>query len=89
MIRWIIEMVEGQASAVETPLGFLPEQGSLDLSGLSIPAADLRELLRVNTSAWTQELELIRAHFEAYGERLPTELWAEVNKLERELPDYG
>lgn len=88
VIRWIIEMVEGSASAVETPLGFLPEQGSLDLSGLSIPAADLRELLRVNTSAWTQELELIREHFEAYGERLPTELWAEVNKLERELPDY-
>ena len=89
VIRWIIEMVEGPAPAVETPLGFLPEQGSLDLSGLSIPTADLRELLRVNTSAWTQELELIRTHFEAYGERLPTELWAEVNKLERELPDYG
>ena len=86
VIRWIIEMVEGSASAVETPLGFLPEQGSLDLSGLSIPASDLRELLRVNTSAWAQELELIRAHFEAYGDRLPKELWAEVNKLERELP---
>ncbi len=82
VLRWIVETVEGTAKSVETPLGFLPAPGSLDLSGLPIPAADLEELLRVNTSVWGEELKLIRNHYESFEDRLPKRLWEEVDRLE-------
>ncbi len=45
-----------RASAVETPIGLVPPAGDLDIDGLDIDAADLEELLRVDTDAVKAEL---------------------------------
>lgn len=85
VLRWIIERVEGAADAVETPLGRLPAADDLDVSGLSLPADDLNELLQVNAEAWKDETKLIRSHYESFGDRLPEHLWQELERLERLL----
>ena len=87
VLRWIIERVEGVADAVETPLGHLPAAGDLDVSGLSLPADDLNELLQGNAEAWKEETKLIRSHYESFGDRLPEHLWQELERLERLLPN--
>lgn len=85
VLRWIVERIEGGGEAVETPLGFTPAAGALDLSGLSLPPEDMAELLSVDRDAWRGELDLIRAHFASFGEHLPTELWEELAALEERL----
>ena len=85
VLRWIVERVEGRAEAVETPLGFSPPAGALDLSGLQIPSQDMDELLAVDREAWRGELDLIRAHFDSFGKHLPGELWEELALLEKRL----
>ena len=85
VLRWITERVEGGAGAVETPLGFAPAPGALDLSGLSVPPEDMAELLEVDTEAWRDEVALIRAHFATFGDHLPAELWQELATLEERL----
>ena len=40
VLKWIFERVEGSGEAVETPIGYLPAPGALDLSGLDISEAD-------------------------------------------------
>jgi len=85
VLRWIVERVEGHGEAVETPLGFLPPAGALDLSGLQIPPEDMEELLTVDREDWRGELDLIREHFGSFGKHLPTELWEELALLERRL----
>ena len=50
------ERVDGKAGAIETPIGLMPKEGDLDLTGLAIPAADLKKLLRVDADAWKAEL---------------------------------
>lgn len=85
VLRWITERIEGRGEAVETPLGFIPPPGALDLSGLQIPAEDMDELLAVDREAWRAELDLIREHFAGFGGHLPEGLWEELALLEKRL----
>ena len=36
VLKWVIERIEGQAAAVETPIGHVPAPGSLDIDGLDM-----------------------------------------------------
>jgi phosphoenolpyruvate carboxykinase (GTP) len=79
------ERVEGRVGAVETPIGLMPREGELDLTGLDIPGSGLRELLRVDPSAWKVEVADIERHFGQFGDRLPTRLLKQLNDLRRRL----
>ncbi|MEI6127968.1 MAG: phosphoenolpyruvate carboxykinase domain-containing protein, partial [Pseudomonadota bacterium] len=71
--------------AVETPIGYIPEQGALEISGLHIALADMEELLRVDAAQWAAEIPDIREHFTQFGDRLPQELREQLNELEKRL----
>ena len=36
VLKWVFERCEGKAEAVETPIGYVPAPGALDLSGLML-----------------------------------------------------
>jgi phosphoenolpyruvate carboxykinase (GTP) len=74
VLEWIIERCEGRAGAEETPIGYLPHAEDLNMSGLGIDAATLKELLTVDSEQWRDEIASIREYLESYGERLPAEL---------------
>jgi phosphoenolpyruvate carboxykinase (GTP) len=71
--------------ARETPIGRVPTVASLDLSGLDLAAADIDLLLTVDPAVWTEEAALIPPAYEAFGERLPEELWRQHRALEGRL----
>ncbi len=85
VLKWMCERVEGKVGAVETPIGLMPKEGDLDLTGLAIPAADLKELLRVDTDAWKAEISDIERHFGQFGDRLPARLRKQLDDLMRRL----
>nr|BFE83592.1 hypothetical protein GCM10020093_061930 [Planobispora longispora] len=79
VLKWIVERLNGEAGAVPTPIGLLPDE--LDTDGLDMPAEDLKTLLSVDTEIWKEEAALIPAFFETFGDHLPKELWDEYNAL--------
>ena len=81
VLKWIFERVDGRADAVDTAIGRLPTSDALDTTGLSIDAADLDEILRVDTDGWSAAIGEIREHFARFGDRLPAELDAQVDRL--------
>ena len=81
VLKWIFERVDGRAGAVDTAIGRLPTSDALDTTGLSIDAADLDEILRVDTDGWSAAIGEIREHFARFGDRLPAELDAQVDRL--------
>jgi phosphoenolpyruvate carboxykinase (GTP) len=81
----VLERVAGTADATETPIGNVPTPDSLDVSGLDLDAGTLQALLEVDATAWKGEVELINAHFDSIGERLPETMRAELTELERRL----
>ena len=81
VLRWIIDRCEGKVGAVETPIGFLPKPGDIDVKGLDVSSATLDQLLAVDAEQWRKEMESIGEYFAEFGERLPAELKAEHQKV--------
>ena len=81
VLKWIIERIEGTAAAVETPIGFVPAEGSLDLNGLDVTASDLEDALKVDATEWENELAGIDEWYERFGDSLPAEMSAELSSL--------
>ena len=85
VLKWICERVEGAGKAEETPIGNLPTPDAIDLTGLEIPAADLKELLSIDKAAWKKEVDDVAANFVKYGTHLPKELAEEHDLLSSRL----
>ena len=85
VLKWICERIDGNADAIETPIGYVPTPDALDLNGLDIPEADVETLLSVDPDAWRAELPDIRDFYAGFGNRLPGELLTELNALEERL----
>ena len=85
VLKWMCERVDGIAGAKQTPLGFMPDDGALDLAGLDISEDDIAELTAVDVEAWKQEIPGIREHLARFGERLPERLVKQVDLLEERL----
>jgi phosphoenolpyruvate carboxykinase (GTP) len=87
VLKWVFERVNGDAEAIDTPIGKLPTKDSLDLDGLEIDPADLDTLLSVDIEGWSRAIPQIREHYARFGERLPATLNVEVDALEAKLSD--
>ena len=74
VLKWIIQRLNGEAKAMETPIGNLPAPGSLDVDGLDLTWADLALLLTVDTEAWKLEAEHIPEFFQTFHQHLPARL---------------
>ncbi|MHB1159316.1 MAG: phosphoenolpyruvate carboxykinase (GTP) [Chloroflexota bacterium] len=85
VLKWMCDRVDGRVGARETPIGLLPEEGGLDLSGLEMPAGDLGELLRVDKHAWSAEVPDIERHFARFGDRLPERTTRQLRELRNRL----
>ena len=85
VLKWMCERVEGTVGAQETPIGLLPEQKDLDVSGLDIEKEDLDELLNIDTAAWKTEIPDIEEHFSKFGDRLPIRIREQLKKLQERL----
>jgi phosphoenolpyruvate carboxykinase (GTP) len=87
VLKWIFERVNGDADAIDTPIGKLPTKQALDTDGLDIDEADLDTILSVDVDGWTAAIPQIREHFAQFGDRLPDRLNVEVDELEAKLAD--
>jgi phosphoenolpyruvate carboxykinase (GTP) len=85
VLKWMCDRVSGKAEGRRTPIGILPKDGELDLTGLSIPSGDLAELMKVDAAAWKAELPDIENHFKQFGDRLPARLSAQLKALRERL----
>ena len=87
VLKWIVGRLEGDAEAVDTPIGRLPSKDALDTSDLDLSDAQLDLLLSVDAEAWRDEATSIPEHYERFGEHLPKELWAQYDALVKRLGD--
>lgn len=86
VLKWIFERTSGDGKAVKTPIGFMPTEDALDLTGLSsVSEADMKELLKVDNEEWLNEVASIKEHYAKFGDKLPKELSAQLDALEARL----
>jgi phosphoenolpyruvate carboxykinase (GTP) len=85
VLKWICERAEGTGKARETPIGNLPAADALDLSGLNLPADDLKQLLAVDVAGWKKEAEGVAANYARLGSHLPKALNDQLDGLRKRL----
>jgi phosphoenolpyruvate carboxykinase (GTP) len=85
VLAWIAGRCEGSARAVETAIGLVPAPGALPLEGLAIADDDLDALLAVDVAGWEAELPSLAEHLASFGDRLPSELRAQLEDLRARL----
>jgi len=85
VLEWIAQRCAGQGQARQTPIGYIPSDGALDLSGLDLPNGTVEELLHIDRRAWLTELAEQRSFFAKFGERLPDQINTELDALEQRL----
>jgi len=85
VLSWVIDRCEGRAGAQETPIGFLPNIEDLDLSGLALEEGALHQLLDLDYDAWHGEIDAIGRYLEEFGDRTPSSLRAEYQRVKKAL----
>lgn len=85
VIKWILERIDGKAKARETPVGFLPTEDSLDLSGLNLSPDTVHSLLDVDKKEWKSEVEELEEYFKLFGTHLPRGISDELARLKKRL----
>jgi len=74
ILKWIVGRIRGTAQAVETPIGWIPAKGAIDLGGLDVSPAQLDAALAVNNDEWRQALEELGSFYDQLGDRMPPEI---------------
>jgi phosphoenolpyruvate carboxykinase (GTP) len=81
VLEWILERCDHKVGAQQTPIGFVPYPGDIDLTGLNLPSGTLEKLLEVRRDDWLQELREVNKFFKQFKKDLPAELWQEYKNL--------
>jgi len=85
VLKWVVERIDAEAAAVETPIGYVPAPGALDTDGLGLTPEQVEAALRVDLEEWRAEVPQITEWFELFGDTLPTTLWTELDGLKARL----
>ena len=76
VLNWILDRCEGKVDAKETAIGYVPNDGDIDIEGLDDVTPDtIAELLNVDKDVWSAEANDIEEFFNStFGDNLPKEL---------------
>jgi phosphoenolpyruvate carboxykinase (GTP) len=85
VLKWIVERISGEGKAVQTPIGYMPSIDAIDREGLNVSNEDMAQLLKVDKAEWLKEVESIKEYYAKFGSRLPKELAAQLEALEKRL----
>jgi phosphoenolpyruvate carboxykinase (GTP) len=74
ILKWIIQRIKGKASAVESPIGWMPHYDDIDWTGLeTFSRQDFENIMHVDREEWKQELLNHAELFERMYDKLPKE----------------
>jgi len=86
VLKWIIDRCHGRAIGEETPLGWMPEPGGIDLAGMeNYGEPEFATAQRIDNDEWRHELDLQSELFERLSSRMPKELVYERELLRSRL----
>ncbi|MBX3115765.1 MAG: phosphoenolpyruvate carboxykinase (GTP) [Cryobacterium sp.] len=85
VLAWILDRVDANAAAKDTPLGLVPLAEGINREGLKVTDEDWTELFSVDREAWFEELNGTEEFFANFGERLPGALSRQLGDIRNRL----
>nr|XP_022905792.1 phosphoenolpyruvate carboxykinase [GTP]-like [Onthophagus taurus] len=88
VLDWIMRRCNGEDVAVETPIGWVPKPGSINLEGLENPP-NMEELTKVDKEFFLKELDQIEKYFDdQLTTDLPETMKDELKRYRERLSKY-
>jgi phosphoenolpyruvate carboxykinase (GTP) len=87
VLKWITERCQNKSNVTKTPIGLIPNGADLDLTGLDLDQKVVDALLAIDPEIWSTEVEAIEEYFGSFGNRLPSAMRRQVERIKRELTD--
>lgn len=88
VLMWILARCDEKVDAVQTPIGYMPKPEDINIEGLESEGVTLdvmKELLSVDKSLWKEDIEGVKAFYEKIGDRMPKELYDQLEAFEARL----
>jgi phosphoenolpyruvate carboxykinase (GTP) len=80
VLKWVVDRCNGNAHAIESPLGWVPGYNSLTWEGLDFSKDDFYQIMNINREVARRETNDQEELFTRFGDHLPREM-----EIEREL----
>ena len=85
VLEWILKRAKGSGEAVNTPIGYVPQTGEINIDGLKIKPETLQEICDVLPGGWKEECEEIESYLKKFEPKVPRELWIEFEKIKKDV----
>ncbi len=85
VLEWIFRRCDDEAGAVETPIGLLPAEGSINVEGLDVSAEAMRELTTRRRRPGARAASPDGRALANFGDHLPEEVRAQLDGLKERL----
>jgi len=89
VLEWILARCNDEVGGFQTAIGFIPRPEDIDLTDLKLPRENMEKLFEIDPKAWREEMGDIAEFFKKFDDRLPVELWAQHEALNRRLNELG
>jgi len=74
VLKWIVDRAHGRGKARETPIGWMPQYGDIEWSGLDYPKEKFDEMQAFDKDAWRSEVIGHEELFIELHDHLPSEM---------------
>jgi len=85
VLEWIMKRCYDEVDAAETPIGYVPNVGDINLDGIDVTPEVLADLVSVDREIWKGEAERIEEFYAKFGDKLPKKLAEELEILKEKL----
>ena len=87
LVEHELAALRDEAQAVETPIGYVPAPGSIDLHGIEkeVSPEVLASLLAIDPHDWSEEMQSQAEFFQRFGDRMPEEIWRQHRTTAKRL----
>jgi phosphoenolpyruvate carboxykinase (GTP) len=85
VLEWVFRRCDGDAEAVETPIGLAPAEGEINTEGISVSDEAMRDLVTVDHDALRAQLPQFEKHLAQFGDDLPDEIRRQFEALKERL----
>ena len=73
VLKWIVERSRGRASALESPIGWMPRYEDIDWTGLAFSREQYERIMELDREAWKAEIMAHEELFARMYDKLPKE----------------
>ena len=76
ILKWVVQRVNGEAFAIESPLGWVPRYEDIDWTGMKFSSENFNEVMSVDRERWKDEIGGHQELFTKLYDKLPKEfIW--------------